>query len=387
MPFADLETPGSVFFFLYLCCTLTFPLLIYSIRRLEAMGPLVDNLLLFQCHLISVQTHNYRDTYSMYTNIVCVQTQKDRHTHRHTHLHMHTKPPSGQGLTLTLKGLCLAPVIATPQAGYVVCISTSLPLCVYECVCYVCVCVKRQCMAWTLADTQGTQSWSSHGFVCACIVVCFCLNNYETTAVPPTMLREAEQLFLWRCLFVVLVGRQEMRSCWGLWLCVRRAYRRAGPGQEENTNHLLGGLAGLMEMRTISFCATYQSKVESMVTPGTAISLLLSIFSLLLSLTWPPPSPLPPNVTKYPCETAHTKVIANHLSQKNSPLPHTSDTFHLISLQVTVFGGFTEGAELNTALDCQKSPPFSFHTSLLLPSFLYPFIACGNWAASFSALP
>lgn len=35
----------------------------------------------------------------------------------------------------------------------------------------------------------------------------------------------------------------------GLSLCARRAYRRAGPGREENTNHLLAGLAGLMEMR------------------------------------------------------------------------------------------------------------------------------------------
>lgn len=53
----------------------------------------------------------------------------------HTCTHTHTKPPSGQGLTLTLKGLCLAPVISTPQAGYVVSISTSLPVCVYERVC------------------------------------------------------------------------------------------------------------------------------------------------------------------------------------------------------------------------------------------------------------
>lgn len=46
------------------------------------------------------------------------------------HTHLHTKPPSGQGLTLTLKGLCLATVIATPQAGDVS-TSTSMPLCVF----------------------------------------------------------------------------------------------------------------------------------------------------------------------------------------------------------------------------------------------------------------
>lgn len=65
----------------------------------------------------------------------------------------------------------------------------------------------------------------------------------------------------WRCLFVV-VGRQEMRSCWGRWLCARKAYRRAGPGQEENTNHLLASLTGLMEMRNSSIHAMYQGKVE-----------------------------------------------------------------------------------------------------------------------------
>lgn len=183
---------------------------------------------LFLSHFISIflqvqNTQIQRNTYSTYTN---TKWQTDRQTH--TNFHMNTKPPSGQGLTLTLKGLCLAPVIATPQAGCDVCISTSLLLCVYEF-----VCVKPQCMAWTLADTQGTQSWSSHGFECACIVVCFCLSDYETTAVAPTMLKEPEQLFLWRRLFVV-VGRQEMRSCWGLRLCARRAYRGAGarPGGE-----------------------------------------------------------------------------------------------------------------------------------------------------------
>lgn len=50
--------------------------------------------------------------------------------HTPSRIHTHTKPPSGQGLTLTLKGLCLAPVIATPQTRYVVNISMSMPLCV-----------------------------------------------------------------------------------------------------------------------------------------------------------------------------------------------------------------------------------------------------------------
>lgn len=120
-----------------LCFTLLFPLIIYSIRWLETLGPFVDKLFssLLSFGLIWSQfspsfsnKHKYREAHTVYTNIVCLKTQKDRRAH----LHRHTKPPSGQGLTLTLKGLCLAPVIATPQAGYVVRISMSMPQCVYE---------------------------------------------------------------------------------------------------------------------------------------------------------------------------------------------------------------------------------------------------------------
>ena len=162
-----------------------------------------------------------------------------------------------------------------------------------------------------------------------------CVNNWETTAVPPTMLREAEQLCLWRCLFVV-VGRQEMRSCWGLWLCARRAYRRAGPGREENTNHLLAGLAGFMEMRNSSFSAMYQSKVESvLVTPGTVISPLLSII-YAQSVDYNPP----------------------FFIWENSACPHTQDIFHLISLQVTVFEGYIAEHRLLKHLPSASRPPF-----------------------------
>lgn len=188
-----------------------------------------------------------------------------------THLHIHTKPPSGQGLTLTLKGLCLAPVIATPQAGFVVSISTSTPLCVYE---------RARVVCETATYGVNSRRHPRHlepdcrMGLCACV---HCGLFFVWTT-------EKQQQFHRQCsgkqnncafdgvLFVV-VGRQEMRSCWGLWLCARRAYRRAGPGRAENTNHLLAGLAGLMEMRNSSFSAVYQSKVESVVTPGTAISL------------------------------------------------------------------------------------------------------------------
>lgn len=241
----------------------------------------------------------------MYKHSSCANTERQTHTC----FHIHTKPPSGQGLTLTLKGLCLAPVIAIPQAGYVVSISTSMCL-------WAQVCVKPQYIEWTLADTPGTQGWLSHGFVCACIiVVCFFCEQLRNNSIQPTMLREAEQLCFWRRLFVV-VEREEMRSCWGLWLGASRVYRRAGPGREENTNHLLTGLAVLMEMRNSSFSAMYQSKVECVVTPSRAISLLLSVSS-----HFTPPLAgfqLSLHVTMYYCETVHAREMTNHSSQRNS---------------------------------------------------------------------
>ena len=328
-----------------LCCTL----LIYSNRRLETLGPFGGQslFLLYFSLLLSPlspsfsnkHTNTERSTYSIYKHSLCVNTEKQTdvhtHSHTHTHTHTHTKPPSGQGLTLTLKGLCLAPVIATPQAGYVVSISTSTPLCVsWVRVCETTMYGVNSCRH--PPHPELTVTW-----VCVHmpfgLFFCFflCVNNWETTAVPPTMLREAEQLCLWRCLFVV-VGRQEMRSCWGLWLCARRAYRRAGPGREENTNHLLAGLTGFMEMRNSSFSAMYQSKVESvLVTPGTVISPLLSII-YAQSVDYNPP----------------------FFIWENSACPHTQDIFHLISLQVTVFEGYIAEHRLLKHLPSASRPPF-----------------------------
>lgn len=147
-------------------------------------------------------------------------------------------------------------------------------------------------------------------------------------------------------------------------VCARGAYQRAGPGQEENTNHLLAGRAGLMEMRNSSFGAMYQSKVESVVTPGTAISPSLLISSLLISLDSNP-------ALMYDCETVHTKVVAFHPSQQTPPtpflipqIPSASFHFELRYLEV-----LREGAELNAALSCQKHlpspstpPPFCIHS-------------------------
>lgn len=162
----------------------------------------------------------------------------------HTQSCIQTKPPSGQGLTLTLKGLCLATVITAPQAGYVLSIYVSAP--VYVCV-YACVGNTK----YGVNSCRHTQHpvLMLYEFVCKVFEfffsplfstffqICVCANNWKTTTVPPTMLTEAEQLCLWRCLFVV--DRQEMRSCWGLWLCAPEAYREARPGQEENTNRIL----------------------------------------------------------------------------------------------------------------------------------------------------
>lgn len=265
-----------------------------------------------------------------------MQTQEDRQTDTQTYIH--TKPPSGQGLTLTLKGLCLAPVIATPQAGYVVSIYVSAAVCLWGCVCM----RETQCMEWTPADTLSTQSWLSHGFTCTGILVCFCVNNWETTAVLPTMLTEAEQLCLLTCLFVV-VGRQEMRSCWGRWLCARKAYRRAGPGQEENTNHLLASLAGLMEMRNSSFSAMYQGKAESGYTRHHQLTPALNLspaFPLLDSNH---------NVRKHHwCPN----ILSNHLLQQNLPLSSCLRYIPSHFTQGIVCGRFIEGTEFNTTLSC-----------------------------------
>lgn len=106
-----------------------------------------------------------------------------------------------------------------------------------------CVCVKPKYMEWTLADTPGT---ACHMGMCEYVRVgvCFCGNNWEARAVPPTnRIRTIVPLTVF-----VVVWRQEMRSCWGLWLCVHGAYRRKGLGQEENTNSLLGGLAELWKL-------------------------------------------------------------------------------------------------------------------------------------------
>lgn len=192
----------------------------------------------------------------------------------------------------------------------------------------------------------------------------------ETTAVPTTMLREAERLCLWRRLFVV-VGRQEMRSCWGLWLRARRAYQRAGPGQEENTNHLLAGLAGLMEMRKrfIQCNVSKQGGICGYTRHGHLFP-ALSLNPLLISLNSNPPF-------------MSQSIVVKQL------IPHTKTIYHsktppfLIPkiLSVSFTSSYSiwrlhRGHRVEHCSWLPKTPPFSFHT----PSFLCLFMAYGNWA-------
>lgn len=161
------------------------------------------------------------------------------------HTHTHTKPPSGQGLTLTLKVLCLAPVIATSQPGYVVSISTSRVLWAR-----MCVCERNHNVCSELLQTPSTpRSWRSRGF---CLHVhrgfCFCANNWETTAVPPTTLREGENNCAFDAVCLWWWRHRKWDHAEGSGCVCRRAYWRAGPGQEENTNHLLAGLDRFMKV-------------------------------------------------------------------------------------------------------------------------------------------
>ena len=140
-----------------------------------------------------------------------------------THLHIYTKPPSGQRLTLTLKGLCLAPVITSPQAGFVVNISTSTTLCLGV---RVCLCVKPQYMG---VNSCRHPRHPEPIVVWVCVHVPCGLLLWEPTAVPPTMLRGEEQLWLWwRCLW--WWGHRKWDH--SLRLYAHRAYQGARPRGE-----------------------------------------------------------------------------------------------------------------------------------------------------------
>lgn len=243
----------------------------------------------------------------MYKDSSCSNTE--RQTDRHTHAFTYTQSPFRTRAYTDIKGPLFSPSYRYSTGG-LCCEHIYVRVFMSASVCETTIYGVNSCRHPRHPELIVTR-------VCARVHHCglFFVNNWETTAVPPTMFREAEQSGLWRHLFVV-VEREEMRSCWRLWLGAIRAYRRAGPGREENTNHLLASLAVLMEMRNSSFSALYQSNVECVVTPGRAISLLLQslpFFSLLHSL----------HVTMCYCETVHAKDMTNHLSQQNSSSPRT----------------------------------------------------------------
>lgn len=293
-----------------LCCSRISPDL-SIIKRLKNWNLYFPTSFFFFPRFISVMlsfSNKHKSFYSMHKHSSCTKWKTDGHKpHVYTHTRTHTKPPSGQGLTLTLKGLCLAPVISTPQAGYVVSISTSLPVCVYERVCrstiygvnscrhprhlVLIVTWVRVCVRWDLFLWEQLRSSSSSTD-----------NARRIGTIEP----------LTAGLFVV-VHRQEMRSCWGLGVCVRGAYGRAGPGQEENTNLLLGGLAGLMEMKGSVGNVSKQGGICGYTRHG-SLSLCfpsLPVFSLLFSLAHSL------HVT-LSCEIAQSNVMANYLWQQSS---------------------------------------------------------------------
>lgn len=132
--YADLENPSASFFFVFFFFSP--PLLIYSIKRLETLGPLwwTNSTFspsppalapLFQSGFISqLLEQTRRVQYGADKHGSCANTETCAPSYTHAE-----RPPSGRGLTLTLKGLCLAPVIAAPQAGYAASVSTSKALC------------------------------------------------------------------------------------------------------------------------------------------------------------------------------------------------------------------------------------------------------------------
>lgn len=246
----------------------------------------------------------------MYTN----KLRKHRPTD--THSHIYTKPPSGQGLTLTLKGLCLAPVITTPQAGYVVCVSATL--CVYETTMY----GVNSCRHPRHAELNIAR------FVCARVLWFVFV---WTAAVSATMHRDTEQLCLCWYLFEA-VGRQEMRSCWGLWLCARGAYRRAGPGA--------GGEYQSLISQPRRVYGNEEQFIQCNVLKLGGISGYAERCHLSLHLFTPHLIQNLPLCYKDSLWNDSYRSIGQPFITQNSLFPHTSHAFQLISHQVRVHRGY-----------------------------------------------
>lgn len=138
-----------------LCFTLLFPLIIYSIRWLETLGPFVDKLFssLLSFGLIwsqfFKQTQIQRSTYSIYKHSLFENTERQTCTLAQTH-----KAPFRTRAYTDIKGPLFSPSYRYSTGGL-----CCAHIYVYATVClWARVCVKPQCMGWTLADTPRTQS-------------------------------------------------------------------------------------------------------------------------------------------------------------------------------------------------------------------------------------
>lgn len=122
--------------------------------------------------------------------------------------------------------------------------STGSPCCLCICACVsmrVCVCVFN---AW--CELSQTLSRDRHMGLFMCEQQRF---DRQSSGKQNNCAFHAVCLWRW--------GRQEMRSCWGPWLCVHGAYHKAGPDWELNMNRLLAGPTELMEMRNSSFSVSW----------------------------------------------------------------------------------------------------------------------------------
>lgn len=183
--------------------------------------------------------------------MVHVQTQKDRPTRTHNYTYTHKAPFRTRAYT-DIKGS-----LFSPSYRY----STDALCCehiyVYAIVCFMSASVCETTMygvnscrhPWHL---KLVVTWVCVHVRCGCFLSEQLRNNSSSTNNA-----QRSRTIVPLNVFVVVVVRQEMRSCWELWLCAHGAYRRAGPGRDKNTNHILAGLVGLMEMRNTCFSATY----------------------------------------------------------------------------------------------------------------------------------
>lgn len=227
----------------------------------------------------------------MYTNIVSVQIQNDRQTHTLKNAH---KAPFRTRAYTDIKGPLFSPSYRYSTGGlWCVHIYVSTTACLWVVLWETTMYSVNSCRHPRYSELIVT--WVCVRVHCGLFLLERLWNNSTST-------NNAQRSRTIVPLTAFVCGGGETGNEIMLRAPAVRTQGLAGPGQEENTNHLLGGFAGLMEMRNGLFRVMYQSEVESTVTPGTAISFLLSIFHSSSHSHEPSL-----NVTKCPCEIAHTK--------------------------------------------------------------------------------